>query len=135
MFECHEHHGHHSAQSGPLGTPVANKITDLLNINKVHINIYWANCATLHWERWRLRCVQFEWQLHKRRQTEGWLFRLILERDVWVANHAICFPVPGLYSPLGLCFYYYRYFSLLKKLLLIQIFLSVNTVAIAPFHS
>ena len=30
---------------------------------------------------------------------------------------------------------YYRYFSLLKKLLLIQIFRSVNTVAIAPFHS
>ena len=48
MFECHEHHGHHSAQSGPLGTPVARKITDLLNMNKVHINIYWANCATLH---------------------------------------------------------------------------------------
>ena len=32
-------------------------------------------------------------------------------------------------------FNYYRYFSLLKKLLLIQIFRSVNTVAIAPFHS
>jgi len=40
MFGFHEHHGHHSAQSGPLGTPVARKITDLLNINKVHINIY-----------------------------------------------------------------------------------------------
>ena len=40
MFVFHEHHGHHSAQSGPLGTPVARKITDLLNINKVHINIY-----------------------------------------------------------------------------------------------
>ena len=61
-------------------------------------------------------------------------FRLILERDVRVAKHATCFPVPGLYSPLGLCFYYYRYFSLLKKLLPIQIFLSVNTVTFAPFN-
>jgi hypothetical protein len=40
MFESHEYHWHHSAQSGPLGTPVTAKITDLLNINKVHINIY-----------------------------------------------------------------------------------------------
>jgi len=29
--------------------------------------------------------------------------RLILERDVRVANHAAYFPVPGVYSPLGLC--------------------------------
>jgi hypothetical protein len=40
MFELHEHHGHHSARRGPLGTPATAKITDLLNINKVHINIY-----------------------------------------------------------------------------------------------
>jgi len=40
MFECHEHHGHHSNQSGPLGTSITVKITDLLKINKVHINIY-----------------------------------------------------------------------------------------------
>jgi hypothetical protein len=29
--------------------------------------------------------------------------RLILERDVRVTNHAAYFPVPGVYSPLGLC--------------------------------
>ena len=29
--------------------------------------------------------------------------RLILERDVRVANHAAHFPVPGVYSPLRLC--------------------------------
>jgi len=29
--------------------------------------------------------------------------RLILERDVRIANHAARFPIPEVYSPLGLC--------------------------------
>lgn len=61
--------------------------------------------------------------------------RLILERDVRVANHAACFPVPGVYSPLCLCFVLLSLFFVVKEILLNQLFRSASTVAIAPFHS
>jgi hypothetical protein len=43
-------------------------------------------------------------------------FRLIRERDVRVANHAAHFPVPGVYSPLGLCFLLLSLFFVIKEI-------------------